>query len=257
MDKKRKESNGHTLIFFKPDWPTLPVRSDAKKARSSPRRGRACTCTACYRTAFRGNLPKGQCRGTADAIFQGTKNVWDRVQSSPVTLQRLLACWGMSKQEAEQKLFNGTTLKKGKSQVVSSGQKTRDEVIDTKISGHSIVRFQPYWETIPRTQNEIPCRNTRGFTCARCWRFALTGDFVARLGTNKCDKHFSPSTPTLKAWQRDLQSPQTLSTVLNLGIFPSRRQKANLVIILSPLSPLNGLVQPRHNLLFLLHAHCL
>jgi len=183
--------------------------------------------------------------------------VWDRVQSSPVTLQRLLACWGMSKQEAEQKLFNRTTLKKGKSQVVSSGQKTRDEVIDTKISGHSIVRFQPYWETIPRTQNEIPCRNTRGFTCARCWRFALTGDFVARLGTNKCDKHFSPSTPTLKAWQRDLQSPQTLSTVLNLGIFPSRRQKANLVIILSPLSPLNGLVQPRHNLLLLLHAHCL
>lgn len=106
MDKKRKESNGHTLVFFKPDWPTLPVRSDAKKARSSPRRGRACTCTACYRTAFRGNLPKGQCPGTADANFQGTKNVWDRVQSSPATLQRLLACWSMSKQEAEQKLFN-------------------------------------------------------------------------------------------------------------------------------------------------------
>ena len=99
MDNKKRNSNGHTLVFFKPDWPTLPARSDAKKTEKDLRRGRACTCTTCYRTALRGNLSKGKCTGTFDKIFQGTKNIWDRVQLSLITLDRLFAAWGMTKQK--------------------------------------------------------------------------------------------------------------------------------------------------------------
>ena len=100
-DNKPSDSNGHDIVKFTPDWNALPkTRKQTKKTITKPCKGRAVTCTKCWRFQFRSSLQRGRCLGKV-SLNSKTRTVWLRLQkTSPTDTQLLLQAWNVTLDEA-------------------------------------------------------------------------------------------------------------------------------------------------------------
>ena len=101
-DNKPCDTNGHDIVKFTPDWKDLPKKNkkQTKKTITEHRKGRAVTCTKCWRFQFRSSLQKGKCLGKVTSTSV-TRTIWLRLlKASPTNAQHLLKAWNVTLDEA-------------------------------------------------------------------------------------------------------------------------------------------------------------
>lgn len=100
-DNKPRDTNGHDIVKFTPDWNDLPKnKKRTKKTITKPRKGRAVTCTKCWRFQFRSSLQRGRCLGKVTPSPKA-RTIWLQLQkASHTNTQHLLRAWNVTLDEA-------------------------------------------------------------------------------------------------------------------------------------------------------------
>ena len=84
-DNKPRDTNGHDIVKFTPDWNDLPKnKKRTKKTITKPRKGRAVTCTKCWRFQFRSSLQRGRCLGKVTPSPKA-RTIWLQLQKASHT----------------------------------------------------------------------------------------------------------------------------------------------------------------------------